>query len=164
VRTATSQYAALPVQASGTFTHVYRRPGTYSAVFTVTDGYGHQTQASVTTYVSTTVYPYTGYSYPNSGSYYGGTYPNTIGNDCSGYYDRSCYVNGQYMGPSYGAGSTYNGPGDTCYFANGQWQGNCGGTPQYTMNYQSSYGGSGTVDYSCYYDRACYARMQGRGY
>ncbi|MDB5195524.1 MAG: hypothetical protein JWO84_708 [Parcubacteria group bacterium] len=150
-----------------------------------------------TTYPNTT-YPNTGYTYPNS-SYcttYAGQYdrscitrpPSTYPpypsygttnypSGCTSYYDRACYVNGQYVGPSYGAGSTYNGPGDTCYFMNGQWQGNCGGTASsgYMNNgyvnsgsgntgYGNSWSNTNSTDYSCYYDRACLAALQGRSY
>jgi peptidoglycan hydrolase-like protein with peptidoglycan-binding domain len=163
---ANSQYAASPVQSSGTFTHTYARAGTYTQVFTVTDGYGHQTQATVTTYVSAPVYTNTPYSYPYTGySYPSASYSNVPPSGCTSYYDRNCYVNNQYVGPSYGGGSTYNGPGDTCYFVNGAWQGNCGNTSaNYSGGYTTTIGGPSGPDYSCYYDRACLASMQGRGY
>lgn len=203
VRAADSYYPSTSVASSGSFTHVYNRPGTFTPVFTVRDDYGHSTQVSATTYVSpTTVAPIpahgTNYNYCNTsaGLYdrscattyqnqypthtpYPTNYTQTAPPGCTSYYDRACYVNGTYIGPSYDGSSTYNGPGDTCYFFNGQWQGNCGAstaynpyasynpyTPTYGTNYSLDYQnpGTGSVDYSCYYDRACLARMNGRSY
>jgi hypothetical protein len=186
------------VNSTGTFTHTYVTPGTYKAIFTVTDDYGHTTQASVSTRViASNGYYNTGNTggygsgtncsnyydrncYGSNGSNNNGGY-NTGGNTggynsgtvtCASYYDRNCYNNGQYTGPSYGGGSTYNGPGDTCYFLNGQWQGNCGTNNTnggyYGSNnnggYVNTLGGPNGVDYSCYYDRACNAGLQGRTY
>ncbi len=153
---ARAQYGDGSVQSSASFTHTYGRSGTYTPVFTVSDDYGHTAHASATVTVSggCPSYNYNCSSYSGYNGYNGSSAPCT-------YYDRNCYGNGQYIGSSYN-GYTYNGPGDTCYYLNGQWQGSCGNTPTYTYN-GSSYTGSG-VDYSCYYDRACYAQLQGRSY
>jgi hypothetical protein len=207
VRSADSYYPSTSVVSSGSFTHVYNRPGTFTAVFTVRDDYGHSTQVSATTYVSASIgtpvptptgnYNYcttsagwydrscaTTYQnpYQNQNPYQGGYGTRSYPPGCTNYYDRACYVNGTYIGPSYDGSATYNGPGDTCYSFNGQWQGNCGNmntynpygsynpyssyTPSYGTNYSLDYQspGTGSVDYSCYYDRACLARMNGRIY
>ncbi len=170
---ASTYYPAAPVQSSGTFTHAYARAGTYTATFTVTDGYGNRTQAKVTTQV-TAPYPYQNASNPYTGNGYGSGYgygtENGYGNStgCTTYYDRNCYVNNQYVGPSFGGGYTYNGPGDSCYYSNGQWQGsNCGGTSwgnSYPITYSAFQQGGTYNDSRCYYDRACLARMNGTSY
>ncbi len=99
------------------------------------------------------------YSYRSNDPYY------QQRSGCTNYYDRSCYQDGSYVGPYWGGGSTYNGPGDTCYYLNGRWQGSCGDPYRRTeydrydnrYQYQDSY----ARDYRCYYDRTCLARMDG---
>ncbi len=240
---ANSYYSAQTVNSSGSFTHVYNVAGTFRPIFTVTDDYGHATQASASTLVTgngaygnggnggTTGYCPQGYYFQNGYCYANnsnGGYNGTTGNNsaycnsnagwydrncghtnggntggytggytsgtgnypsgCTTFYDRDCYVNNQYVGPSFGgSGTTYNGPGDTCYYLNGQWQGNCSNTSGTNGSYNSGYnrgynggnynsgynsspngqntlGGPNGVDYSCYYDRACLAQSQGRGF
>jgi peptidoglycan hydrolase-like protein with peptidoglycan-binding domain len=180
---AASYYPAPTVQSSGSFTHVYTRPGTYTQTFTVTDDYGHRVQSRTTVTVGGTTYGYgTEYCNTPAGQYdrnctgnygTGSTYTppaSTYPYGCTSYYDRSCYVNGQYIGPRANGGYVYNGPGDTCYYFNGQWQGNCTGSsfnstyPSTTSGYQNPYGGPNGPDYSCYYDRACLAQLNGRPY
>lgn len=186
-------YPSTSVQSSGTFTHVFTRTGSFNPVFTVTDDYGHRVQVNVTTqvtgattyggytgtpnygtnctnYYASNCVPTTGYTgvpaYTGTPSYsgnYTGNYSGGYPSGCTGYYDRSCYVNGRYMGP--GTGGTFNGPGDSSNYTN---------TPSYDYynqypytsgsSYGSTYGTSNTVDYSCYYDRACLARMNGTYY
>ncbi|MGE5541132.1 MAG: peptidoglycan-binding domain-containing protein [Bacillota bacterium] len=81
---------------------------------------------------------------------------------CTSYYDRSCYVNGRYIGPSYDTG-TYRGHDDSCYLSNGRWYGDCANQQYgYDYSYPSYYPYDN--EYACYYDRACLARMQGRDY
>lgn len=154
---ASSYYGAPSVQSSGTFTHVYRYPGTYRPVFTVTDSYGHQVQGSASVTVTGASYAYP--SNPGCTSYYGncsgGAYPSSNGYPagCTGYYDRACYANGVYMGP----GNAYN--GYSASYPNA-----------YPNTYSNGYAPaaygypSGTMDYSCYYDRACLAQMNGTVY
>lgn len=172
-RSADSYYPAASVEGSGTFTHTYTQPGTYTPVFTVRDDYGHSARVSATTYVGSGAYPAYGNGYCDgysrncsNNTYTSNTYgtyqPSSYGTNgtysCTDYYDRTCYANGRYVGPDFGGtGYTYNGPGDTCYYLNGQWQGSCSGRTAYSSP-------TSGVDYSCYYDRACLARMNGTTY
>ncbi len=138
-RTASTYYPSTSVNSTGTFTHVYVTPGTYTPVFTVTDDYGHRTQASVTTRVTAPVYGNGGYGGGYGGGSQGGSaYCNTY----SGYMDRTCYANGRYTG-------TYNPNGG------GYTGGTSGG---YSGGYGGAQGGSAYCNtYSGYMDRTCYA-------
>lgn len=73
----TPQNAAVQtVSVSGTFTHAYSHAGTYSPIFTVTDGSGHSVSSSATVIVSgdacTSYWCYSGTGYMNSGYYTNG--------------------------------------------------------------------------------------------
>ena len=102
-------YVDTPVNSSGTFTHAYAAPGTYTPVFTITDDYGHTTRGLVTTRV---ILP--------TSSVTGGT---VATGDCSGYYTRDCGgvgrstsdCTGYYTRGCVGTTSISSGSGTTYY-------------------------------------------------
>jgi len=99
---------------------------------------------------------------------------------CTSYYDRNCYAQFHPTTPTYTGGTTNTGlpAGCTsyydrhCYGSNGQPLNGTGQTttncPRYSMDpacanaqNQTTTGGTYTNDYSCYYDRNCYASRYG---
>lgn len=145
-------------------------PAAYPRTYPATTYQSVPTRVAVPTYAPP-AYTYQNYSAPSTYDTYGTYYPygttgygNGYPAGCSSSYDRACYVNGQYVGPAYGA-SSYNGAVNSCYTLDGQWTESCGAgsAPSTYSVHQPSYNGT-YVDTNCYYDRACLARAQGRAY